>query len=160
MAEGNVKNSLFLFFMCYTSFLTATQLNIPFYEALREDKYYYLHHGYFYLDTMANAFCFVLFAAVIAYPDKITVFTNRFLVKLGVLTYNLYIFQFIFLPFGLILAKILARKFPVFISELAGLLFYLTLLYYFSKLTYHKFEKPILDWKDRYILKLYPQKGK
>jgi peptidoglycan/LPS O-acetylase OafA/YrhL len=147
--------SLFLFLMIYTSYLTSVNLNIPFYEALREDKYYYLNYGYAYLDTIANCFCIVLFGAVIAYPDKITIFTNKLLVKLGVLTYNLYIFQFIFLPFGMLLAKILQRKLPVFISELTGLLFYLVLLYYFSKLTYNKFEKPILDWKDRYIVKLY-----
>lgn len=147
--------SLFLFLMIYTSYLTSVNLNIPFYEALREDKYYYLNFGYAYLDTLANCFCIVLFGAVIAYPDKITIFTNKLLVKLGVLTYNLYIFQFIFLPFGLLLAKILQRKLPVFISEFTGLLFYLLLLYYFSKLTYNKFEKPILDWKDRYIVKLY-----
>jgi peptidoglycan/LPS O-acetylase OafA/YrhL len=150
--------SLFLFLMIYTSYLTSVNLNIPFYEALREDKYYYLNYGYAYLDTIANCFCFVLFGAVIAFPDKITIFTNKLLVKLGVLTYNLYIFQFIFLPFGMLFAKILQRKLPVFVSELSGLLFYLVLLYYFSKLTYNKFEKPILDWKDRYIVKLY-QKG-
>ncbi len=147
--------SLFLFLMIYTSYRTSVNLNIPFYEALREDKYYYLNYGYAYLDTIANCFCFVLFGAVIAFPDKITIFTNKLLVKLGVLTYNLYIFQFIFLPFGMIFAKILQRKLPVFVSELSGLLFYLVLLYYFSKLTYNKFEKPILDWKDRYIVKLY-----
>lgn len=150
--------SLFLFLMIYTSYRTSVNLNIPFYEALREDKYYYLNYGYAYLDTIANCFCFVLFGAVIAFPDKITIFTNKLLVKLGVLTYNLYIFQFIFLPFGMLFAKILQRKLPVFVSELSGLLFYLVLLYYFSKLTYNKFEKPILDWKDRYIVKLY-QKG-
>lgn len=149
---------LFISLMLYTSYLTSVSKNIPYYEALREDKYYYLNYGYAYLDTLANCFCVALFGAVIAYPDKITIFTNKLLVKLGVLTYNLYIFQFIFLPFGLILAKILQRKMPVFLAEFTGLIFYLVLLYYFSKLTYNRFEKPILEWKDRYILKLYPPK--
>ncbi len=149
---------LLIFLMIYTSYLTSIDKHISFHEALREDKYYYLNYGYAYLDTLANSFCIALFGAVIAYPDKITIFTNKLLVKLGVLTYNLYIFQFLFLPFGLILAKILQRKLPVFISEFAGLMFYLVLLYYFSKLTYNKFEKPILEWKDRYILKLYQPK--
>lgn len=150
--------ALLIFLMLYTSYLTSVSKHIPFYEALREDKYYYLNYGYAYLDTLANCFCIALFGAVIAYPDKITLFTNKLLVKLGVLTYNLYIFQFIFLPFGLLLAKILERKLPVMLSEFIGLFFYLFLLYYFSKLSYHKFEKPILDWKDRYILKLYQSK--
>lgn len=146
---------LLIFLMLYTSYLTAIHKNIPFHVAIREDEYYYLNYGYVYLDTLANLFCVSLFGAVIAYPDKITIFTNKFLVKLGVLTYNLYIFQFLFLPFGMLAAKIFGRFMPVILAELLGLFVYLILLYYFSKFTFNKFEKPILNWKDKYIKVLY-----
>lgn len=142
--------------MIYTSYLTSIDKNIPFHVAIREDEYYYLNYGYIYLDTLANCFCVSLFGAVIAYPDKITIFANKLLIKLGILTYNLYIFQFLFLPFGMLLAKVLSRWLPVTIAEIIGLFFYLIILYYFSKLTFNKFEKPILQWKDKYIVKLYP----
>lgn len=151
---------LLVFLMFYTAHLTAVNKQVHLYEALREDKYYYLNYGYAYLDILANSFCFVLFGAVIAYPDKITIFNNKVLVKLGVLTYNLYIFQFLFLPFGLIFGNALKRKLPVHLSEFIGLCVYLVILYYFSKLTFNKFEKPILDWKDQYIVRLYPKKSK
>jgi peptidoglycan/LPS O-acetylase OafA/YrhL len=152
--------SVFFFFllittMIYTSYLTSIDKNIPFHVAIREDEYYYLNYGYIYLDTLANCFCISLFGAVIAYPDKITIFTNKLLVKLGVLTYNLYIFQFLFLPFGMLFAKLVSKWLPVTLAEFIGLFFYLILLYTFSKFTFNKFEKPILEWKDRYIKKLY-----
>jgi peptidoglycan/LPS O-acetylase OafA/YrhL len=144
-----------LFLMLYTSYLTSVSHHIPMYVAIREDDYYYLHYGYLYLDVLANCFCISLFAAVIAYPDKITIFTNRILVEIGILTYNLYIFQFLFIPFGMIAAKLLSRKMPVLLAEFIGLFIYLALLYGFSKLTFAKFENPILQWKDKYILKFY-----
>lgn len=147
---------LLIFLMIYTSYLTSINLNIPFYVAIREDDYYYLNYGYFYLDILANLFCFLLFGAVIAYPDKITIFTNNILVRLGVLTYNLYIFQFLFIPFGVLAAKLLNKWMPLKLAELFGLIVYLFGLYLFSEFTFRKFEKPIIEWKDRYVKKMYP----
>lgn len=139
------------------SYLSAKADGVSLFVTLRDDRYFYRHYGYLFMDSLVNAFCVLWFLCVLYYPKEFRIFTNRIIVRIGELTYGLYIFQFLFLPIGLILAGLLHTKLhvPMFLCDLIGVSVYILMNYYFSAFIYKNLEIPIIKYKDVLLKKVY-----
>ncbi len=142
------------------AYLSAKTDGISLFVSLRDDKYFYRNYGYLFMDSLVNFFCVLWFLCVLYFPEKFKLLTNRIIVRVGELTYGLYIFQFLFLPIGLILAAFLHSRFhiPMLICDLIGVSIYILMNYYFSSFIYERLEMPIVRWKDNYLKKVYAEK--
>ncbi len=149
-----------LFFGIFNAYMSAKSDNVSIFLTLRDDKYFYRNYGYFFMDSLVNTFCVLWFLCVLYYPEKFKIFTNRIIVRIGELTYGLYIFQFVFLPIGLFLALFLHKKLhlPMLISDLVGVTVYVLMNYFFSAFVYEKLEVPIIKYKDALLKKMYAAK--
>ncbi|MDB5228515.1 MAG: acyltransferase [Bacteroidota bacterium] len=141
----------------YNSYASAKSDGVSIFVTLRDDKYFYRHYGYLFMDSLVNFFCVLWFLCVLYFPEQFKIFTNRLIVRVGELTYGLYIFQFLFLPIGLITAGLMHSKLhvPVILCDLTGVTIYLLLNFYFSLFIYMKLEIPIIKYKDVLLKKVY-----
>ncbi len=149
-----------LIFGMYNAYSCAQTDNVSMLVTLREDQYFYRNYGYWFMDSLVNIFCALWFLCVLYFPDKFTLFKNRYIVRFGELTYGLYIFQFLFLPIGMILAQVIHNRLgvPMLLADLVGVSVYIGLNYAFSAFIYEKLEMPVVRWKDKYLKKVYAEK--
>lgn len=141
------------------SYLSAKADGVSLFVTLRDDRYFYRHYGYLFMDSLVNSFCVLWFLCVLYFPKEFRIFTNRMIVRIGELTYGLYIFQFLFLPAGLLLAGLLHTRahLPMVLCDLIGVSVYLFLNYQFSAFIYKHLEIPIVRYKDVLLKKVYTQ---
>ncbi len=141
------------------AYICSKEDGITIFKALREDQYFYRNYGYLFMDSLVNLFCMLWFLSVIYYPEKFKILANKLVVRFGELTYGLYIFQFLFLPIGLIAKGILIQKlhFPTLLADLFGVTIYIVLNFYFSTFVYNKLEIPIIIYKEKLLKKIYAQ---
>jgi peptidoglycan/LPS O-acetylase OafA/YrhL len=139
------------------AYICSKEDGISIFKALREDQYFYRNYGYLFMDSLVNFFCVLWFLSVIYYPEKFKILANKLVVRFGELTYGLYVFQFLFLPFGLITARLLQTHLhiPVILAEIAGVTLYIVMNFYFSSFVYNKLETPIIIYKDKLLKRLY-----
>lgn len=164
------KIYLYLFALCfiliasfgiYNAILCAKEFQVTFFQALRQDKFFYNHGGIYFMDSLVNLFCVFWFLSVIYYPEKFKLLAKKLIVDAGEITYGLYIFQFLFLPIGIAVVAILAKiKIPILLADLIGATIYVTLNFLFSTYIYRKLELPVIKWKDKILLKVYAEKKK
>lgn len=149
---------IFLFGV-YNAYDSAIKEGVSFFTTYREDKYFYSNYGYVFMDSLVNIFCVLWFLSVIYYPEKFKFLSGKRIVRFGELTYGLYVFQFLFLPIGLLFGYILHAKLHIsgIIAEIAGAIVYIILNFYFSHLVYEKLEVPIIHWKNKILKKVYAQ---
>jgi peptidoglycan/LPS O-acetylase OafA/YrhL len=146
-------------FGLYNALMCASQFNVPFFETLREDKYFYNNGGYLFMDSLVNLFCALWFLSVIYFPEKFKLLTSSFAVKLGEVTYGLYIFQFLFIPVGMVIAGILIKfGIPALAADAVGVSSYVALNYAFSRWVYNRVEMPVVHWKDKVLKRVYAEK--
>jgi peptidoglycan/LPS O-acetylase OafA/YrhL len=143
-----------------SSSLIASEQGIPFFKAIREDRYFYHHYGIWFLDIAMNLFSCAWIYCVLYYPEKFSFFSRKMIVKFGELSYGLYIFQFLVLGAGVLLTAVLMKflHFPAVIAEVIGFATYLVLNYYLAIWINHKIEKPVAIYKDKLLKKMNRQK--
>lgn len=139
------------------AYLCAKEDGISLFSALRDDQYFYRNYGYLFMDSLVNFFCVLWFLSVIYYPENFKILSKKLVVRFGELTYGLYIFQFIFLPVGLIIKGLLIQKLhaPTIVADLFGVTIYIALNFYFSSFVYNKLEIPAIIYKDKLLKRLY-----
>jgi peptidoglycan/LPS O-acetylase OafA/YrhL len=144
-------------FGLYNAYMSSKSDAVSILRTLRDDRYFYRHYGYLFMDSLVNTFCVLWFLCVLYFPHQFRIFTNKVIVRIGELTYGLYIFQFLFLPFGMILAGFLHNRFhlPMVIADLVGVTFYILANYAFSAFVYNRLELPIIRYKDILLKKVY-----
>jgi peptidoglycan/LPS O-acetylase OafA/YrhL len=145
-------------FGLYNAWLSSKSDSVSLFLTLRDDKYFYRNYGYLFMDSLVNAFCVLWFLCVLYFPAQFKIFTNRIIVRIGELTYGLYIFQFLFLPIGLILANQVLHKMwhlPMWMADLIGVSIYILMNYAFSAFIYNRLELPIIKYKDTILKKVY-----
>jgi peptidoglycan/LPS O-acetylase OafA/YrhL len=174
MAVFDIKKSKIWIYIFYAAlaillghaFMNAVLLadpakHITFFNVLRDDEYFYKNYGIYFLDIGLNVFCCAWIYCVMYFPEKFPLFSNKYLVKFGVLSYGMYIFQFLVLGVGVILNIILLHflHFPTFAAELSAFIFYILLNYYLAKWINRRIEIPVAKYRDKVLKRLYARQA-
>ncbi|MBK8350750.1 MAG: hypothetical protein IPL21_03365 [Saprospirales bacterium] len=73
--------------------------------------------------------------------------------KIGGLSLTMYIFQFIFILIGLVIAGVLRKFLPGILADVVGLISFLVLDYFSAGIIYTVYEKPIHKIIDKKLKK-------
>ncbi len=137
----------------YRAYIISIENGIALTNALREDIYVIPHYGIQVIDSTVAFFIFILFACILNFPEKFKLLLHPLLIKVGGLSLTMYIFQFIFIIIGLLIALVLGKIIPIFLSDIIGLLSFLVLDYFFAGIIYTVYEKPIHKIIDKKLKK-------
>lgn len=126
---------------------------MPLRTTLREDIYVIPHLGMQVIDSTVAFFIFILFACIINFPQKFKPLLNPVLMKIGGLSLTMYIFQFLFILIGLLIAGVLRKFLPGVIADVLGLISFLVMDYFAAGIIYTVYEKPIHKLIDKKLKK-------
>ncbi len=147
-----------LFFLLAWTTLNAFYIShhegISFYEIIREDHFLYRNGGIVFIDSISNfcVLCVVLTASW--YPEKLKFITTKFWLVIGMPSYSIYVFQFLFLICSFFITVFLKRHLPIAIAEIFGCLFFLTSTVFFSTLLFKYIEVPMFKLKSKFTEKV------
>ena len=137
----------------YRGYVISIEDHIPLHVALREDIYVAPHLGMQVIDSTIAFFIFILFACILNFPQKFKILLNPVLMKIGGLSLTMYIFQFIFILIGLVIAGVLRKFLPGILADVLGLISFLVLDYFSAGIIYTVYEKPIHKIIDKKLKK-------
>lgn len=171
MAVFDIKKSKKMVYVFYTmlallvghaivnGFMNASKEHISIFLALRDDEFFYKTYGIYFLDVLMNIFCCAWIYCVMHYPEKFSFFSHKVMVRFGVLSYGMYIFQFLVLAVGAAITAVLMYflHIPAFPAELTGFILYVLLNYYLAKWINKRVEVPIANYKNKLLKKQYAE---
>lgn len=137
----------------YRAYLIHVDTGLPLRTTLREDIYVIPHLGMQVIDSTVAFFIFILFACIINFPQKFKPLLNPVLMKIGGLSLTMYIFQFLFILIGLLIAGVLRKFLPGVIADVLGLISFLVMDYFAAGIIYTVYEKPIHKLIDKKLKK-------
>ena len=137
----------------YRAHLISIDTGLPLRTTLREDMYVVPHLGMQVIDSTVAFFIFILFACILNFPQKFKILLNPVLMKIGGLSLTMYIFQFLFIIIGLVIAGVLRKFLPGVLADVLGLISFLVLDYFSAGIIYTVYEKPIHKIIDKKLKK-------
>ncbi len=136
-----------------SSFIASRHDGVSFMFALREDKYIYSNGGIYFVDILTNLCVLSLIMTIVYFPHKLKFLTKKFWLVLGLPSYSIYIFQFVFLIIFLILTGLASKYIPMPIAQIIGCVFYIGSTVWMGTLLFKYVEVPMFKLKDRLIKK-------
>ena len=136
------------------AFYISHQHGISFFEVIREDNYLYRNYGIIFIDSIANfcVLCVVLTASW--YPGKLKFITTKFWLVIGMPSYSIYVFQFLFLIFSFFITVFFKRHLPLALAEILGCLLFLVTTVFSSTLLFKFIEVPMFKLKSKFAEKI------
>ncbi len=149
---------LILFFNFFNAYLCSHQEQVAIGHTLREERYMFNNGGIIFLDILVNTFFATWYLCLIHYPEKFKWLGSKFMTRMGDISYSMYIFQFMCLFPGMIVAHLLSKYMSWYIADAVGVAVFFGLTYWVSALVYKYVELPALGIKDKYLKKVYAEK--
>lgn len=123
---------------------------IPFYEMMSRYDIYALSGSAQYIDILLNVSCFFFILLLFETQNEFPLLLNKKLVEYGKYAYGAYVYQYIFILITyFFLFDNLKHRIPLIFTEIICTLFCTAGILLFSKLSFHKFEMPIINLRSK-----------
>ena len=128
----------------------SNEMHVPVWSVVGE-HFVVMKNGMFaYVNTLYNILAVSLVYYLLKYPDsslnKILKF--KMFMSWGKIVYGIYVYHMVFVTIAYIIYELVLIKYiPIFFSEILAIAICYSLTYYFSKLSFYKFEMYFLMLK-------------